>query len=213
MNALREFLARVSVFKRQEAVRDSAAFGAFLANRASFVAQKKLYEYVKQRMGMSYPEHFANDQFIASINVAKWRVYAACLSDLAIYMAAKAAVRAGDPDEALAIIRHWHDNTVAGRFDAKEMQGDPAEIVADFAKRAALVNLAHMADGENAFQLSPKELVRWAPIAPDLKKYDVEIVRNSIRFAWVQVRDDFETLVDCGEVMADWRRKREGRSE
>ena len=206
MEALREFLARLSVFKRQEAVRDSAAFGAFLANRASFVAQKKLYEYVKQRMGMSYPEHFANDAFIASINVAKWRVYAACLSDLAIYMAAKAAL-SGDGREAMALSLHWHDHAVRERFDAKEMQGDPAEIVADFAKRAALVNLAHMADGENAFQLSPKELVRWAPIAPDLKKYDVEIVRNSMRFAWVQVRDDFKTLADCAEVMADWRKR------
>jgi hypothetical protein len=162
---------------------------------------------------MSYPDHFANPTFIASLNVAKWRVYAACLSDLALYMAAHLAARSGDAAEALAFVRDIHDATIADRFDAREMQGDPALIVDDFARRAALVNLVHMAEGENAFQLSPKELVRWAPIAPELKKYDVEIVRNSIRFAWVQVRDDFETLVDCGEVMADWRRKRVVSSE
>jgi hypothetical protein len=207
VETFREFFARLSVFRREEPVRDTAAFGRFLANRASFVAQKKLYEYVKQRMGMSYPEHFANDEFIASINVAKWRVYAACLSDLGIYMAAKAAAAGAEDDAALALVRHCHSRAVAERFDAAEMRGDPAGIVAEFESRAALANLAHMAQGENAFQLSPKELVRWAPIAPELKKYDVEIVRNSIRFAWVQVRDDFARLADLDAVLADWRRR------
>ncbi len=67
----------------------AAGYADFLDSRAAFVSQKKLYEYVKQRMGMSFPVHFADDQFIASLNIAKLRVYAACLSDLALWMAAR----------------------------------------------------------------------------------------------------------------------------
>jgi hypothetical protein len=205
---LRDYLARFSAFKQPDPVRDSAGFGAFLANRAAFVAQKKLYEYVKQRMGMNYPERFRDDIFIVSLNIAKWRVYAACLSDLALFMAARVSARTGDPAEALALAGHWYRHTVFDRFDDKEMNGDLDEIVAAFADRAALANLGHMAQGEAAFQLSPKELVRWAPISDELKQYDSEIVINSLRFAWLAVRREFDEMTDAEAVMGDWRGSR-----
>ncbi|MGH8707030.1 MAG: hypothetical protein ACREVD_03110, partial [Burkholderiales bacterium] len=58
---------------------------AFLQSRASHVAQMTLYGYLRTRAGTRFPELFDNDAFVASINIAKWHVWLACLSDLAVH--------------------------------------------------------------------------------------------------------------------------------
>ena len=83
----------MSPWKRLEPVDSSKAFGEFLAARAAFVSQKTLFGYVKTRMGMKYPKMFQDEIFIESLNISKWQVYAACLSDLAIFMAAQVYAR------------------------------------------------------------------------------------------------------------------------
>jgi hypothetical protein len=34
--------------------------------------------------------------------------------------------------------------------------------------------------------------------------HDVEIVKNSMRFKWKKVRDQFEQILDASAVLADW---------
>ncbi len=203
--AIREFLGRVRLARKVEAIDSPAAFSRFLGNKAAFVSQKKLYEYVKTRMGLTYPEHFKDDVFIASLNIAKWRVYAACLSDLAVWMAANLAATGVAHDDAKAVALHCHERVVLDRFDAAEMHGDINEILTAFADRLALADLAALAEGETAFSLSPKELVRWAPISDKLKRYDTEIVINSLRFAWMAIREDFRKAFNANAVMEKWR--------
>lgn len=202
--ALREFFARFSVFKRTEPIASAAQFGDFLATRAAFVSQKKLYEYVKTRMGISYPRHFQDADFIVSLDIAKWHVYAAALSDLAIWMAGQAYKHTLDSEEAAAIARYWHDRTVEERFDAT-IAGGIEQIRQAFANRVALADWEVMSQRDHAFTLSPKELVRWAPIADRLKQYDVEVVENSIRFSWVAIRQDFNHTYNHAAFIADWR--------
>ena len=205
--AIAEFAARFSVFKRPDPIGSSAAFGDFLATRAAFVSQKKLYEYVKTRMGISYPKHFRDDDFIASLNIAKWHVYAAAMSDLAVWMAGQSYLRTGDADESAALARYWYDRVIDERFD-KTVRHELPAIKKRFADRIALIDWAVMSKSDNAFTLSPKELVRWAPIAEKLKKHDSDIVENSIRFAWVQIRSDFNDVFDHESFIVDWRRER-----
>ena len=81
---LREYFD-ISRFRRFEPVADQAALKNFLNTRASFVAQTSLYGYLRTRAGMRYPELFDDDAFVESINIAKWQVWLACLSDLAVY--------------------------------------------------------------------------------------------------------------------------------
>ena len=50
-------------------------------------------------------------------------------------------------------------------------------------------------------KVAPNEAAEMAPIAPELKKYDEEIVRNSVKFAWREVRRQFEKRVD-GDALA-----------
>ena len=67
-----------------------AALEEFLASRSAYVAQKTLYGYVKTRMGTRFAIMFDDKQIIASLNIARFHVFAACLSDLTVYAVAVA---------------------------------------------------------------------------------------------------------------------------
>ena len=54
---------------------------------------------------------------------------------------------------------------------------------------------------EAAFTESPAGLVRWAPVMDELKELDEEIVRNSIRFRWQEVRRELARHLDSGKLL------------
>ena len=86
-----------------------AKLEAFVATRAAFLAQKTLYGYVKARMGIRYPAMFEDRNIMASLNIAKMNVFAACLSDLAIYAVAHAAMDrpVGNDERAALALRFY----------------------------------------------------------------------------------------------------------
>ena len=61
----------------------------FVRARASYIAQTTLYGYIKTRTGTRYVSLFEDEVFVASINIAKWRVYLACLDHLSLHAVAK----------------------------------------------------------------------------------------------------------------------------
>lgn len=174
----------------------------FARTRAAYVGQHKLYGYVKTRMGHNYPKMFKDDTFIASLNFAKIRVVAACLSDMSCYVAALAA--RGDAwtdDERRDLARRCFQTGISALVGE---EADPllrAEWLKDFQGRLAQTDW--QGEPTSFFTESPRALIRWAPIADELKRYDVEIVKNSIRFAWTEVRSDFSRRLDAAAIRTD----------
>lgn len=199
-------LHHLSPFRRQPPIDGVAVYREFLASRASYVAQKKLLEYIKQRMGSSYPRHFENEEFMASLRIAQWRVYAACLSDLSLWMSAQLINSGAGQDEARAIAGSSHQGVIDERFEDDVFGGDRQTLQVEFEARAALSDWPKLASANfEAFERSSQELVRWAPIADQLKRYDREIVFNSLRFAWMEVREEYRKKLDAGQTLAQWR--------
>ncbi len=83
MGALRSHFLRPR--KRLGPIEDLDALVDFLDGRSSLVSQTSLYGYIKTRAGTRFPELFENDLFLKSINIAKWQIWCACVSDLAVY--------------------------------------------------------------------------------------------------------------------------------
>jgi hypothetical protein len=189
--------------RRLEPVKDPAGLKRFLETRASFMAQTSLYGYLRTRAGMRYPELFDDDPFVVSINIAKWHVWLACLSDLAVYAGGLLAQHPpGHVIEAGRIIqqlvREILDDT-----------GIPEEADAEFAAHAERVRarVAHcdwtgVTDDESAFSESPTALVRWAPVVDELKQLDEGIVKNSVRFRWQEIRRDLRRSLDAHAVLS-----------
>lgn len=177
---------------RREPITDRAGLVYFLDTRASYMAQSSLYGYLRTRAGQRYPELFDDDPFIVSINIAKWHIWLACLSDITVYAGSRLARHA--PCE-IERVRHLMESVLQEILDKT---GAPAEADAEFPahvervrERVARTDWLAVGDGEAAFTESPDALVRWAPIIDELKQLDADIVRNSVRFRWQEVRRDF----------------------
>ena len=57
----------------------------FIQTKSAWVTQVALYGYLKTRMGTRYVLHFENDEFMGSVNLAKWNIYAVALQDLTFF--------------------------------------------------------------------------------------------------------------------------------
>ena len=58
----------------------------FIQTKSAWVSQVTLYSYLKTRMGTRYVLHFDNDEFMKSVNQAKWNIYAVALQDLTFFV-------------------------------------------------------------------------------------------------------------------------------
>lgn len=190
--------------QRRAAIIDRAGLQAFLESRASFVAQTSLYGYLRTRAGMRYPELFDDDRFVLSINIAKWHVWLASLSDLAIYAGGLIARRSQAP---AADAGRLINACVEAILDKTGLPADAGEEFASHAGRVrariALCDWATIQDDDSPFAESPLALVRWAPIVDDLKRLDEAIVLNSVRFRWQEVRRHLRRDLDAERVLAN----------
>jgi len=175
--------------------------GNFVASRAAFVAQKKLYGYLKERIGTRWPSMFEDKVFRSSIAIASMQVFAASLSDLTIHAVAHALAGSGEPDEVKA--------ELACKLYARGLQNNQIETGEEFDREQVVTEFNQRLEGtdwsfgallpEN-FTRSPAALLRWAPIAHRHKKFDAEIVENSLKFAWVDIREQFARRLDADAI-------------
>lgn len=175
----------------------------FLDQRASHVTQTALYGYLRTRAGSRYPELFANEIFAKAMNAAKWNIWVACVSDLAIYAGGLICRRGANPEADTARV-------IAEAIEAVLLRvGVPAEadseypaVVARLRERVHACAWRNVPDNEAAFTESPGALVHWAPIVDELKQLDEEIVMNSVRFRWKEVRQELRQGLDADALLA-----------
>ncbi|MBX3678497.1 MAG: hypothetical protein KF853_15895 [Rhodocyclaceae bacterium] len=190
--------------RRAEPVGSRAELRRFLETRASYVAQFSLYGYLRTRAGQRYPELFDDDVFVKSINIAKWHIWLACLSDLAVYSGGMLARRMpGSADAAGALVRELVAEIIAAAGQPEDADDEFAAHAARIQARLALCEWNRIADGEDCFSESPAALVRWAPIVDELKTLDEPIVLNSVRFRWQEVRRHLRQFLDAEGVLGE----------
>lgn len=190
------------VHRRDVRIDDSTSLKQFLDTRASYIAQTSLYGYLRTRAGMLYPQLFDNDEYVQSINAAKWYVWLACLSDLSIYTGGLLVQQSNCPQEEVGKLVDRVVTTIL--IDT----GTPDDAGEDFPAQAERVqhrikncDWLKVSDDETPFSESPTTLIRRAPIVENLKELDEEIVRNSVRFRWQEVRRALRSNLDAEAVL------------
>ncbi len=200
----REVVGRVTLRRDTAPIDSVARLIDFVATRSAYIAQKSLYGYLKTRMGTRYPTMFDDEVFVQSINLAKLYVFAACLSDLTIHAVAWAT---RDPNVAdpvrctLARACYRRAATENGADTPDDFSWD--YCIEAFSQRLEETDWPGGALQRENFTHSPAALVKWAPIAPELKRLDREIVENSITFAWRDIRLDLDRRLDAASIAAD----------
>jgi hypothetical protein len=187
---------------RDKRIASAADLRRFLESRASYVAQTSLYGYLRARSGARFPELFANDNFLTSINIAKWPIWLACLSDLSIFAGGLLAQRSGASQ---AEVAGTMDSVVDAILVAT---GVPHGATPEFLQLADQVRSrvracewSSVPDDSTPFTESPEALVRWSPVVDEYKDLDRPIVVNSVRFGWQDVRRDLRRLLDAKAVL------------
>ena len=175
----------------------------FIHTRSAYVAQTSLYGYLKTRMGRNYVSIFKDERFAPSLNTAKWKIYAACLSDLCVYAVARSGTR--QPEHSSELALHCHRQCVQRTFDGPIAEAIAADAAAEFEARCGAVIWANAAIGAGAFSTSPAALADSSPVSDEFRELDREIVMNSVRFRWNDVRDQLAKRLDGDAVWEDWR--------
>lgn len=194
---LRPFLVR---FERQP-IRDKAGLVDFLHTRSAYVAQTALFGYLKTRMGTQHREIFQDPDFAEPLALAQRKVFLDCLSDLTIFAVSLGTEGAAHADTCRAAAGAcFREAAGAGLTGA-----DVTDAVAAFQRRLQGVNWQTAHQDENAFTQSPNGLMDAAPVIDGFKDLDREIVVNSMRFRWHDIRRQLRDRIDAqalGEALA-----------
>ena len=162
----------------------------FIQERSAHVTQTTLYGYIKTRIGSRYTMMFEDEVFSNSINIAKWNIYMAALSDCTLYTFSFLIDKKNLKDfNAEKVFFSIVDGEKKNGLDVKLLEKTRIE----FQQRLEEINWKayHL---NNPFQKSSLALYTWSPIAEDLKKLDKEIVLNSIKLKWNLVEEEFKDL-------------------
>lgn len=189
-----------------EPIRSPEALGRFLDTRASFIAQTSLYGYLRTRTGMRYPELFDDDEFVVGINHAKWQIWLDCLGDISVYAGSRLAQFAPrDAAEVTAMVCTLVDEILAGAGTPPDAGPEFQSHIEQLRDRLRRTDWLAIGEAEGAFTASPASVVRWAPVMDELKQLDEEIVVNSVRFRWQEVRRHFARDLDAQALLATLR--------
>ena len=164
----------------------------FVQKQSAWVSQVTLYNYLKTRMGTKWVLHFDDEVFLASINKAKWNIYAIALQDLTFYSLSYLNVFCNyqDMDKASEIY-----NKILTKETENEM---PKEIILQakekFKERLAKIDW-NTYYRSWPFNESALTLYKWAPVAEELKTLDRKIVLNSMILKWENIEKEFKELI------------------
>ena len=161
----------------------------FIKSKSAWVTQVTLYGYLKTRMGTRYVLHFENDEFMRSVNLAKWNIYSVALQDLTFFAFSYLNINFSykEFEKAREIFLKILDDETSNKM--------PREIIDEasrsFEERFKSINWQNYCN-DLPFNSSALSLYKWAPIADDLKTLDRKIVLNSVILKWDIVKKEFK---------------------
>ena len=164
----------------------------FIQSKSAWVTQVTLYGYLKTRMGTRYVLHFENDKFMASVNLAKWNMYAVALQDLTFFTFSylKTNLNYQDIDKAKEIFLKILDDETTNKMPLDIIE----EAKKNFNERLQSINW-NTYYNDLPFNPSALSLYKWAPIDDELKKLDRKIVLNSVILKWDIVKKEFNERI------------------
>ena len=135
---------------------------------------------------------FEDEVFLKSINLAKWNIYMAALTDCTFYVFSYLIDKKNlNQNDALEVFIEIIKNEKNNGLESKLYEDTKLE----FNQRLKEIDwkIYHQ---DNPFKNSGLSLLKWSPIADNLKILDKEIVLNSIKLKWNIVENEFKGLTE-----------------
>jgi len=179
----------------------------FTAKQSAYVSQVTLFGYIKTRAGTSWPKLFENDTYLISLRTARSHFFAACVSDLSLFFAARMFLEgqlSARQAEELAV-EIAQQVLITPDIDGHEDIDPDAfrDIVNRTRQRALVMKWEEAATTALAFHSSAEAFMRWAPVTDEFKASDEEIMRNSLHLRWIGIRRDIKETLQIEPIKAD----------
>lgn len=186
------------LFKRKPPIRDSAALAEFIDANAAFVAQKGLYEYARARAGHYAKVLFAEKDFQAVAEQARWRAYPIGLAMVA--EVADNVLHQGRDVERLRGLQKLREIVL----DVFDRYPPPAALEVDAWRdlRAELVrrlDQLSLHPPKRAIDIPQTYIQSYfdaMPIHEKLKKTDFHTTHNYLKVVLCNVHEDLENRID-----------------
>ena len=184
--------ALFKAFVPKSKIKDLNALENFIQTKSAWVTQVTLYGYLKTRMGTRYVLHFENDEFMGSVNLAKWNIYSVALQDLTFFTFSylSANFNYQNTEKAKEIFFNILDDETTNKMPINIIE----EAKKNFGERLDKINWETYHQ-DLPFNPSALSLFKWAPIAEELKELDRKIVLNSVILKWDIVKKEFKERV------------------
>ena len=185
-------LALFKAFIPKKKIKNINDLKEFIQKKSAWVSQVTLYGYLKTRMGTRYVLHFENDEFMGSVNLAKWNIYSVALQDLTFFTFSKLKVDFNyqEMKNEEEIFFKILDDEISNKM--------PLDIIEhtkkNFDQRFEKINWDTY-HSDLPFNPSALSLYKWAPIAEELKTLDRKIVLNSVILKWDVVKKEFKERI------------------
>ncbi len=186
------FFSLFKAFIPKSKIKNLDQLEEFIQTKSAWVSQVTLYSYLKTRMGTRYVLHFDNDEFMKSVNEAKWSIYAVALQDLTFFTFSylKNNFNFKDTGKSKEIFLKILDNETTNNM--------PLDIIDKtkkvFDERLQSINWNEYSN-DIPFNQSALSLYEWAPIAEELKSLDRKIVLNSVILKWDIIKKEFKERI------------------
>ena len=143
-------------------------------------------------MGTRYVLHFENDEFMKSVNLAKWNIYSVAIQDLTFFTFSflKTYFNFNDIGKAKEIFFKILDDELSNQMPQDIVDEAKKSFIGRFEK----INWANYLS-DLPFNQSALSLYKWAPIAEELKVLDRKIVLNSMILKWDVIKQEFQNLI------------------
>jgi hypothetical protein len=181
-----------------------AELRALLAGEAVYLSQKATIDYCRARAGLGWQRLVSEPAFLAALEACRWQAMAAVLADQTVVTEGflRPYVRQNTQRLAAALATVY--------LEVLEASPAPADVRVDWPGLAADLGVrlgrAQMGDvhrpGEIA-RTSGARIFDLLPIHPTVRRYDREIVINSVRFGMVAFSETLTRVADQPAMLAE----------
>ena len=187
------FLSLFKAFIPKKKIKNLDELEEFIQSKSAWVSQVTLYGYLKTRIGTRYVLHFDNEEFMKSVNLAKWNIYAVSLQDLTFFSFSYLKVHFNfeEMNKTKEIFLKILDDETSNNMPLDIIE----EAKKSFNERLEKINWESYYS-DIPFNQSALSLHKWAPIADELKSLDRKIVLNSSILKWDVIKKEFRERIE-----------------
>lgn len=190
-------LARLASLFRKRLEDDPAAFAAFIARQAAFVAQKTVLDYCRVKAGRREVETFADPDFATALRHCRWRTYAGAAADVAALAEAWLRPHAPGREAALAGALAALCAPVLLPPEAPAEERPSLESAREALPRhLAALQEAPPRSADRLPLLAEAPLLATLPVHPDQRRGETPAIRGALRFHVVSTQQEMERAFD-----------------